>query len=120
MILVDTSIWVDHLRQGNRDLQGLLQNDRVLTHPFVVGELACGSLQNRTEILRLLQELPQARVAEHTEVLGFIESRHLWGKGIGWIDAHLLAAALLSRARLWTGDKQLSTVAAALRLNPTP
>ena len=116
MTLVDTSVWIDHLRNGNSELQALLEKEEVLAHPFIVGELACGSLKNRTEILRLLQELPEARLAEHHEVLGLINSRRLWGQGIGWTDAHLLASALLSRCWIWTLDKQLRSVASKLRL----
>ncbi|MBI2839307.1 MAG: PIN domain-containing protein [Acidobacteria bacterium] len=116
MILVDTSVWIDHLRNGNAELTVLLQQDEVLTHPFIIGELACGTLRNRTEILRLLRELPEARLAEHQEALGLLESRRLWGCGIGWIDVHLLASALLSHSTVWTLDKQLSEVASSLKL----
>ncbi len=116
MILVDTSVWIDHLRNGNAELTVLLQQDEVLSHPFIIGELACGTLRNRTEILRLLRELPEARLAEHQEVLGLLESKRLWGCGIGWIDVHLLASALLSHSTIWTLDKQLSGVASSLKL----
>ena len=112
MTLVDTSVWVDHLRAGNRTLVSLLHDAEVLTHPFVIAELACGQLRNRREILGLLHTLPVARVAEHREVLAFVEHHHLFGRGIGWIDAHLLASALLSQARLITLDRRLSTLAA--------
>lgn len=116
MTLVDTSVWVDHLRNGNQRLRSLLQEEQVLTHPFIIGELACGSLRNREEILGLLKALPEARVAEHQELLAFVERRGLYGRGIGWIDAHLLASALLSGVALWTVDRQLARVASALRV----
>lgn len=114
MILVDTSIWVDHFRSGVPKLERLLEEDRVLAHPFVIGELACANLRNRSEIVADLGALPTASLAEHGEVLELLESRALWGKGLGWIDAHLLAAAMLSRAHLWTLDKALSRAAASI------
>lgn len=116
MILVDTSIWIDHLRRGNRRLAALLEEGEVLTHPFVVGELACGSLRNRVEVLTLLGTLPEAKVAEHREVMEFVERDRVFGRGIGWIDAHLLASALLSGAALWTVDQQLARVASILKI----
>lgn len=117
MILADTSVWVDHLRTGDAALAVLLDSAQVLTHPFVVGELACGNLKNRTEVLRLLQDLPPTPVARDAEVLFFIEQRRLMGRGIGYIDAHLLAATFLAGpARLWTRDKRLAEVAADLKL----
>ncbi|HWP00816.1 MAG TPA: type II toxin-antitoxin system VapC family toxin [Methylococcus sp.] len=117
MILVDTSIWIDHLRTGDSDLAALLDRTLVLAHPFVVGELACGSLRNRAEVLRLLQDLPQTPVARDVEVLFFIEQHRLMGRGIGYIDAHLLAAtALADPARLWTRDQRLAAVARDLKL----
>ncbi|HET9000545.1 MAG TPA: type II toxin-antitoxin system VapC family toxin [bacterium] len=102
MILVDTSVWIDHLRAGNGKLRSLLENAEVLAHPFVVGELACGTLRNREEVLTLLQALPEAEVAEHEEVMRVVERERLYGQGLGWIDAHLLASARLSSAALWT------------------
>jgi len=113
MTLVDTSVWVDHLRSGNRILIALLERGEVLAHPFVIGELACGQIRNRREILGLLATLPSASVADHDDVLAFVDAHRLSGRGIGWIDAHLLASALLSRARLITLDSRLSRVAAA-------
>jgi predicted nucleic acid-binding protein len=110
--LVDTSVWVDHLRAGNRALVSLLHDAEVLTHPFVIGELACGQIRNRLEILSLLKTLPVAHAAGHDEVLAFLEDHRLFGRGIGWIDAHLLASALLSHARLITLDRRLSSLAA--------
>jgi predicted nucleic acid-binding protein len=111
MILVDTSIWIDHLRKGNHALCLLLEQDLVLTHPFIIGELACGSMLNRQEILELLRTLPTAVAAEHDEVLHFIETKHLYGAGIGWIDVQLLASAHLSRAPLWSSDTRLRRAA---------
>ena len=116
MILVDTSVWVDHLRHGNRRLQSLLENTEVLAHPFVIGELACGTLRNRQEVLTLLQALPEAQAAEHEEVMRVVERERLYGRGIGWIDAHLLASARLSDAPLWTLDRRLSGIASALAI----
>jgi predicted nucleic acid-binding protein len=114
MILVDTSVWIDHFRKGNAKLEGLLINNEVMLHPFIIGELACGSIKNRKEILALLNELPQVAVAEHQEVLRLIEDRKLFGKGIGLIDAHLIASALISKVELLTMDKPLERVAALL------
>ena len=112
MILVDTSIWIDHLRTGDPELGELLRDGQVLAHPWVTGELALGHLSRRSEILGLLQNLPQATVATDDEVLTFIDKRHLFGLGIGYVDAHLLAATkLTTAARLWTRDKRLAAVA---------
>lgn len=108
MILVDTSVWVAHLHTGDAQLEGLLQDGDVLCHPFVVGELACGQIHNRCEILSLLRALPMAAVAEHGELLQFIEAHRLMGLGLGLIDVHLLAAARLTRVPLWTFDRRLS------------
>jgi predicted nucleic acid-binding protein len=117
VILVDTSIWVNHLRQANPPLQQLLTEGSVVTHPFIIGELACGSLRNRKEILGLMTVLPTAVLANHDEVLDMVESNRLFGKGLGWIDAHLLASALLSRIPLWTLDQHLRTAARALAIS---
>jgi predicted nucleic acid-binding protein len=112
LILVDTSVWVDHLRRGDPGLVDLLERSIVIMHPFVVGEIACGSLQSGEAILELLQDLPAAAVAEGDEVLRFIESRALHGKGIGYVDVHLLASvALTEGAQIWTRDKKLRLVA---------
>lgn len=117
MILVDTSVWIDHLRSGEAALATALQGGRVLIHPFVLGELACGNLENRGEVLRLLGALPAAPTATDPEVLGLIERRALMGRGIGYIDVHLLAStALTADARIWTRDRRLATVAAELEL----
>ncbi len=115
MILVDTSVWVDHLRRGDPRLVDLLDRSIVFMHPFVVGEIACGSLNDRVSVLELLQDLPVAVVAQGDEVLRFIERHDLHGKGIGYIDVHLLASvALTEGARLWTRDKKLRLVALSL------
>ncbi|HYK00487.1 MAG TPA: type II toxin-antitoxin system VapC family toxin [Thermoanaerobaculia bacterium] len=117
MILVDTSVWVDHLQKGVPALVEALEQDAVLTHPFVIGELACGNLKNRSEVLGLLAALPSAVIAREEETLVFIEERKLMGKGVGYIDAHLLASVTLTEgARLWTRDKRLADAAAELRL----
>ena len=111
MILVDTSVWVDHLRNGLPLLANLLQEGEVLIHPWVIGEIACGNLRNRNQILDLLQGLPAAVVASDSEVLLLIERSNLMGRGIGYVDAHLLAAAKLSRCGLWTQDRRLAALA---------
>lgn len=117
MILVDTSVWIDHLRAGEPLLVELLDTNRVLIHPLIIGELACGNLNNRKTILSLLRKLPTVRLATDEEELFFIERHGLMGKGIGYIDVHLLAAvSLTGTARLWTGDKRLNTVAKSMRL----
>lgn len=117
MILVDTSVWVDHLRSSHAQLRSLLDRDMVVTHPFVVGELACGSLKNRERIISDVRALPAAAVAAQDEVLRFVEERRLWNKGLGWIDVHLLASALLSNCRLLTLDRSLLAAATAMGLS---
>lgn len=115
MILVDTSVWIDHLRAGDERLVRLLGEGQVLAHPFVIGELALGNLRNRDAVLGALQDLPQAGVGTETEVFHFIEEKALFGIGIGYIDAHLLAATLLTPgSRLWTRDKRLLAASAQL------
>jgi predicted nucleic acid-binding protein len=118
MILIDTSVWVDHLRSGDQAVATVLDRGGVLMHPFVLGEIACGNLtKKRSEVLRLLAELPAAPAATEEEALGFVERHALMGRGIGYIDVHLLAAvALAGKARLWTRDKRLAAIAADLRL----
>ena len=112
MILVDTSVWVDHLRRRDAQLAALLERGAVLVHPFVIGEIACGSLGKHSSILELLQSLPTAVVAESAEVLGFIEHHSVHGKGLGYVDVHLLASvALTDGTTLWTRDKRLRIVA---------
>jgi hypothetical protein len=117
MILVDTSVWVDHLRKGNSRLSELLSEGAVLCHPFIVGELACGNLRNRVEILGLLAALPETHIAEHEEALHLVKHHHLHGRGLCWIDVHLLASALLNRCNLWTLDKSLDSAARVLKIN---
>jgi predicted nucleic acid-binding protein len=115
LILVDTSVWVDHLRRGDPGLLDLLERSSVVMHPFVVGEIACGSLRDRESILELLQDLPPAVVADSDEVLRFIECHALHGKGIGYVDVHLLASvALTESAKVWTRDLKLHRIAVAL------
>lgn len=117
MILVDTSVWVEHLRRGSAALAGELEAGQVLTHPFVIGELACGTLSNRREVLGLLARLPSAPTATNTEALDFLEERGLMGRGIGFIDVHLLASAMLAApARLWTSDRRLAAIASELNV----
>ncbi len=111
-VLADTSIWIEHFRKGHTHLAELLQGGMVLMHPFVLGELACGNLKNRDEILGDLGELPKAVEASHEETLDLMESRRLWGLGIGWVDTHLIASALLSNCRLLTIDARLHRAAA--------
>jgi hypothetical protein len=116
MVLVDTSVWIDHLARGNTRLIRLLEDGMVLCHPFVIGELACGRLRNREEILGLLAALPQAPVADHEELLRLTERHTLFGRRLGWIDVHLLGSTLLAAAALWTLDKPLFQAAGALRI----
>jgi len=117
IVLADTSVWVDHWRRGNTRLARLLEQDRVVVHPFVLGEIALGAITPRADVLKSLQALDTPRVAEYGEVLGLIERTPLWGRGIGWVDAHLLASALLDRIHLWTLDRPLAAVAAALEIS---
>jgi predicted nucleic acid-binding protein len=115
VILVDSSVWVDHLRASDQALVRLLENGRVLVHPFVIGELALGNIRQRSKLLADLGGLPQTEVASHHEVLRFIEQHELFGLGIGYVDVHLLAAVrLTSGASLWTRDKRLLMVASHL------
>lgn len=117
MILIDTSVWIDHLRSGEPSLAAALEGGRVLMHPFVVGELACGNLKNRCEVLQLLRDLPSAPTITDPEALSFIERHALMGRGLGYIDVHLLASTTLDgAARLWTRDRRLAAVAAELEL----
>ena len=115
-MLVDTSVWVDHLRRRNAALVGLLEQGQVWTHPFVIGELACGNLARRATVLSSLSALPQVPSVGHDEVLAFIETRRLMGWGLGWIDMHLLAAAKLAMLPLWTVDRRLKMAANELGL----
>jgi predicted nucleic acid-binding protein len=117
VILVDTSIWIEHLRSASAILTKLLVDGEVLGHPFVLGELALGNLRQRDEIMLVLRRLPQAISASHLEVLQFVDREALFGRGIGYVDAHLLAAARLTvGTRLWTRDRRLQAVAVQLDL----
>ena len=115
-MLVDTSVWVDHLRRRDATLVGLLEQAQVWTHAFVVGELACGNLAQRDKLLSALAALPHAPVASHDEVLAFLETHRLMGRGLGWVDVHLLASAKLARLPFWTLDKRLAAVVPTLQL----
>ncbi|HXY61426.1 MAG TPA: PIN domain-containing protein [Nitrospirota bacterium] len=117
MVLVDTSVWVSHLRDGNVDLAKLLNAGEVVCHPFIVGELACGNLKNRHEILAHLRSLPTTILAEDGEVLELIENHQLMGKGLGYIDVHLIASALLTDIPLWTFDKTLGKITQNIGIN---
>jgi predicted nucleic acid-binding protein len=118
MVLVDTSVWVAHLSHGTIGLEALLTEAQVVCHPFIIGELACGHLQYRKEILINLKALPQAILAGHAEVMQFIEIYRRLGLGLGYIDMHLLASALLTHVPLWTLDQRLHEVAVRLKLAP--
>jgi predicted nucleic acid-binding protein len=117
MILVDTSVWIQHLRDGEKHLEKLLFDGEVICHTHVIGELACGNIKNRKEIISLLQALPMAPQIEFSEYLYFIEKNQLNGKGIGFVDIHLLASAQLGQLKLWTADKRLKAAASNLGLN---
>lgn len=120
MLLVDTSIWVDHLRKGDTRLIGILEQENVACHPYIIGELALGSLRNRGEILSLLKNLPGVAVASANEVLAFIEDKQLSGRGIGYVDCHLLASVFLAPGtKLWTRDKRLNEIASELEVAAT-
>jgi predicted nucleic acid-binding protein len=114
MILVDTSVWIDHLHDGNPKLESLLDEGDVVCHPFIIGELACGNVRNRTQILAFVRSLPQAGVAGQDEVISLIEAHRLMGMGLGFIDVHLLASARLAGTPLWTRDLQLKKAAERL------
>ena len=116
MVLVDTSVWVDHLRSGDARLQEALYAGNVITHPFVIGELACGNLRQRLKVLRLLESLPIATVATHKDALTLLDAHRLYGKGLGYIDVHLLSSARLGHDKLWTRDKSLQSAASSLKI----
>jgi predicted nucleic acid-binding protein len=113
-VLVDTSVWVSHLRFGEERLEAMLHEEQVATHPFVIGELACGTMKNRKEILTLLDSLPKAIATTQEEIMLFIERNKLMGQGLGLVDVHLLSSAILSSIPLWTLDKSLARVAGNL------
>ena len=116
MMLVDTSVWIDHLRQGDAALTTALEAGQVWMHSFVLGELACGNLRSRVEVLSLLQALRPMPLSTDKEVLFFIDQHELMGRGIGYVDVHLLASARLGGTLLWTRDKRLDAVAAEMGL----
>jgi predicted nucleic acid-binding protein len=117
VILVDTSVWIQHLRTGDPQLVEELNGARVCVHPFVIGEIACGKIAHRAEVLDLLAHLPAVTLVTDNEALAFLERRALMGRGIGLVDVHLLASAALAGVRLWTNDKRLAAVAAELGLS---
>ena len=107
IVLVDSSVWIEHFRRGEPRLQELLSDALVLMHPFVLGELPCGTMKNRSAVLGYLDALPKAVIAIHEETFSLIDGQKLWGRGIGWVDAHLIASAFLSKCRFWTLDERL-------------
>jgi predicted nucleic acid-binding protein len=120
MVLVDTSVWVSHLRYGNCHLKKLLNNEDVMCHPFIIGELACGNIENRDEILLLLHSLPTAVSVEQGEVHRFINDHRLMGRGLGLIDVHLMISAILSDVYFWTLDKKLRLVSFEFNIGYCP
>ena len=114
MILVDTAVWIDHFRKNNPHLKSLLTQGLVVTHPLIIGELACGNFKQRSNIIFWLRALPTSEPADNHEILYFIEERRLMGLGIGIVDVHLLASAIISKYSLWTVDKRLKIVAKQL------
>lgn len=116
MILADTSVWIAHLREDQPRLRQLLEADEIHSHPFIIGELACGTIKRRDTVLALLAQLPMLPVTTHAEALGFLNAHRLWGRGLGWIDIHLLASTVVAGARFWTLDRRLATVAERLRV----
>jgi predicted nucleic acid-binding protein len=119
-ILVDTSVWIDHLRNDSPGLRRMLDENLVVCHPLVIGELACGQMKHRTEVLASLAELPALPMSEHEELLTFIETHKLFGQGLGWIDAHLLASTFRHRITLWTRDLPLRQAARRLHCSFEP
>lgn len=120
MVLVDTSVWISHFKKANTPLTKLLLEEAVICHPLIIGEIACGHISNREEVLSLLEAIPSAKVAEFDEILHFIESRSLFGLGVGIVDVHLLAASLLSKTPIWTLDNKLQKVASRLNVSYEP
>ena len=116
MILLDTSVWVDHLRRGDSGVIAVLESGQAASHAFVIGELACGNLRSRARVIDLLRALPQATLATDDEVLYFIDRHRLVGRGIGYVDAHLLASVAIGGLLLWTRDRRLREIAAELGL----
>ena len=120
MILVDTSVWISHLRRHNQQLDDLLDSELIFCHPLIIGEISCGHLQNRSLILSLFEELPQVSTATHQEALIFIERHGLMGRGLSFIDIHLLASCQIEDLTIWTQDKLLQRAAQVLHLNYHP
>ena len=114
-ILVDTSVWINHFRSNSPLLRRLLDNDLVVCHPLVIGEIACGNMKHRSELIESLSVLPTTPLIEYQEVLTFIETHKLFGQGLGWIDVHLLASTMLQHVTLWTLDQSLRNAARRLR-----
>lgn len=114
-ILIDTSVWIDHFRTNSPALRRLLDNDLVLCHPLVIGEIACGNMRHRSEVLESLAVLPTAPIIDYEELLTFLETHKLFGQGLGWIDVHLLASTMLQQVTLWTLDQPLRNAARRLR-----
>jgi predicted nucleic acid-binding protein len=119
-MLVDTSVWIDHFRRSNPALVTALERGDVECHDFVLGELACGMLPRREDVLTLMQALPRLTPVPHGEVMSLVSERQLWGRGLGWVDVNLLAAALVARAGLWTMDRRLRRVASSLEVGWEP
>jgi len=117
MVIVDTSIWIDFFHKGLPELADLLEQNKVFSHPFIIGELACGTFRQRSHIFALLNDLPAVPVLEIAEVLAFIELQQLFGRGIGLVDVHLLGSAVLSQSKIWTSDKHLQRVAEGLNVS---
>lgn len=117
MILADTSVWVDHLRSGNDQLSDYLNAGHIVCHPYITGELACGNIKNRDEILSMLNSLPAIQIAEHDEVMYLISRHNLHVRSIGWIDANLLTSALMAKCKIWTSDKPLKKIAKDLKIS---
>ena len=115
-ILVDTSVWIKHLRESDKNLIQLLEQGLVACHPFIIGELACGGIKNRHEIINLLNDLPSTDILDHYEIMEFIEYRKIMNIDIGYVDVHLLGSALVSETPLWTLDKSLKKIANQLSI----
>ena len=115
-ILVDTSVWIKHLRESEKNLVRLLEQGLVACHPFIIGELACGGIKNRHEIISLLNDLPSTDILDHYDIMEFIEYRKIMNKGIGYVDVHLLGSALVTETPLWTFDKALKKIANQLSI----